>query len=184
MPETASIPIIVVSFLDQKRTGFALGAADYLIKPVDKAVLLQSIRKHIQPKKNADSILIVDDDRKTVELVEEMLRASGYKTLSAPNGREALTLLASTPVSALLLDLLMPEMNGFEVIEHMQQDEHLSEVPIFVLTGKELSQKEIDLLSRQTEALFQKTGSWRQQLVAEVSKVIHQRKLARAAGQT
>jgi len=83
-----------------------------------------------------------------------------------------------------LLDLLMPDMDGFQVIRHVRQEPTLKELPIFVMTGKNLTQQEIDLLSRETQALFHKDGSWQQQLLTEVGKVIRNRNKAKAAGQS
>ena len=185
-PETANIPIIIVSIVDQRQVGFALGAADYLIKPIRKPVLLETIRKHV-PAAAADddvTILLVDDDRGTLELLEEILRSAGYETQSVQSGARALEVLSSKVVSAVLLDLLMPGMDGFEVIRHVRKEPTLRELPIFVMTGKTLAEEEIALLGRETQALFHKNGSWRQQLIVEVERVVRGRKLARSAGQS
>jgi len=185
-PETANIPIIIVSIVDQKQVGFALGAADYLIKPIRKPVLLETVRKHVPTAADNDdaTILLVDDDPKTLELLEETLRSAGYETQSVQSGARALEVLSSKIVSAVLLDLLMPGMDGFEVIRHVRKETPLKELPILVMTGKTLAQEEIALLSRETQALFHKNGSWRQQLIIEVGRVVRGRKLAKSAGQS
>jgi signal transduction histidine kinase/DNA-binding response OmpR family regulator len=184
MPETANIPIIIVSIVDQKQVGFALGAADYLIKPIRKHVLLETIRKHVLPNADDDAeILLVDDDPKTLELLEEALRSAGYETQSVQSGARALEVLSSKLVSAVLLDLLMPGMDGFEVIRHVREQPTLKELPIFVMTAKTLTPEEIALLGRDTKALFQKNGSWQQQLMVEVGRVVRGRKRAKSAGQ-
>ena len=185
-PETANIPIIIVSIVDQKQVGFALGAADYLIKPIRKPVLLETIREHVPPLSDDDdaTILLVDDDPGTLELLEETLRSAGYETQSVQSGARALEVLSSKIVSAVLLDLLMPGMNGFEVIRHVRKEASLRNLPIFVMTGKTLAQEEIALLSRETQALFHKNGSWQQQLIVEVGRVVRGRKLARSVGQS
>ena len=184
--ETANIPIIVVSIVDQKQVGFALGAADYLIKPIRKPVLLETIRKHVPAASDDDdaTILLVDDDRKTLELLEEVLQSAGYETQSVQSGARALEVLSAKIVSAVLLDLLMPGMDGFEVIRHVRQEATLRDLPILVMTGKTLASEEIALLSRETQALFHKDGSWQQQLLTEVGRVVRGRKLARSAGQS
>jgi PAS domain S-box-containing protein len=183
-PETANIPIIIVSIVDQKQVGFALGAADYLVKPIRKPVLLETIRKHVPHQPNDDSaILLVDDDPKILELLEETLRSAGYETQSVQSGARALEVLSSKLVSAVLLDLLMPGMDGFEVIRHVREQATLKDLPILVMTAKTLAQEEIALLSRETQALFQKNGSWRQQLMVEVGRVVQGRKRAKSAGQ-
>jgi len=183
-PETADIPIIIVSILDQKQVGFALGAADYLIKPIRKPVLLETVRRHVLPHDDDDAtILLVDDDPKTLELLEETLRSAGYETQSVQSGARALEVLSSKLVNAVLLDLLMPGMDGFEVIRHVREQATLKELPILVMTAKTLAPEEIALLSRETQALFQKSGSWQQQLMAEIGRVVQGRKRAKSAGQ-
>jgi len=184
--ETANIPIIIVSIVDQKQVGFALGAADYLIKPIRKPVLLEAIREHVAVAVDDDdsTILLVDDDPKTLELLEETLRAAGYETQSVRSGARALEVLTSKLVNAVLLDLMMPGMNGFEVIRHIRKEATLKELPIFVMTAKTLAEEEIALLGRETQALFHKNGSWQQQLIVEVGRVVRGRKLAKSAGQS
>jgi signal transduction histidine kinase/DNA-binding response OmpR family regulator len=184
-PELKNTPVIIVSIVDQQRLGLALGAADYLLKPIRKALLLETIRKHVPSQLDDDeAILLVDDDPATLELLAEILRSAGYETQSVQSGTRALEVLSSKLVSAVLLDLLMPGMDGFEVIRHLRQDPTLKELPIFVMTSKTLTSEESDLLARDTQALLLKNGSWQQQLVAEVERVIQGRKLARSAGQS
>lgn len=172
-PDTANIPIIVVSILDQQKMGFALGAADYLVKPVDKGLLLYTIRKYTQPLPIGESlILVVDDDPLTLDLLETTLHSAGYKTQTALNGNAALAILANTPVSGILLDLVMPEMDGFDVLKHMKHSAALKDVPVIILTAKSLTQEDIELLRRQSQALLQKNGAWEEGLIATLEKVI------------
>ena len=184
-PETANIPIIIVSIVDQKQVGFALGAVDYLVKPVRKPVLLETIRKYVRPQSDEDeAILLVDDDPRALELLEETLRSAGYETESVRSGTRALEVLSSKLVSAVVLDLLMPGMDGFEVIRHVRQEATLRELPIFVMTAKSLTKAELAVLTRETQALFHKNGSWQQQLTVEVGRVFQGRKLAKSVGQS
>jgi PAS domain S-box-containing protein len=182
-PELAKTPVIIVSIVDQQRVGFALGADDYLIKPIRKSLLLDTMRKHVPSRPDEDdSILLVDDDPDTLVLLEEMLRSAGYETQSVQSGPRALEVLSSKMVTAILLDLLMPGMDGFEVIRHVRQEPTLRELPIFVMTGKTLSAEESMLLSRETQALFSKDGSCREQLISEVSRVLQSRRFSASAG--
>jgi CheY-like chemotaxis protein/anti-sigma regulatory factor (Ser/Thr protein kinase) len=181
-PELKNTPVIIVSVVDQQRLGLALGADDYLIKPIRKTRLLETIRRYVSSQSDDDeSILIVDDDPATLELLEETLRSAGYETQSVQSGPRALEVLSSKLVSAVFLDLLMPGMDGFEVIRHVRQEPTLKELPIFVMTGKTLTADESALLARETQALFHKNGSWQEQLISEVARVIQLRKLARSA---
>ena len=184
-PETANIPIIILSIVDQKQVGFALGAADYLIKPVRRPVLLEAIRRHLpSPADDDSSILLVDDDPKALELLEEALRFAGYETQAVRSGTRALEVLANKVVGAILLDLLMPGMDGFELIRHVRQEAALKELPILVMTGKNLTPEEATLLSHETQGLLQKNGSWREQLIVEVRRAVQGRKRAKSAGQS
>ncbi len=182
---TANIPVIIVSIVDQKRIGFALGAADYLIKPIQKPVLLETLRRHLPSGSVSDgSILLVDDDPKNLELVEATLRSAGYDTHSVETGALALDVLSTRAVRAVLLDLLMPGMDGFQVIHHVRHQPASKDLPILVMTAKDLTHAERELLSRETQGVFQKHGSWQEQLVAEVGRVICGPKLSSAARQS
>ena len=184
-PATANIPIIIVSVVDQKQIGFALGATDYLIKPIPKSVVLESIQKYVQLQSDEEeTILLVDDDPETLELLKETLRSAGYETESAVSGARAVELLSSRLVSAVLLDLLMPGMDGFAVIRHIRQEPRLREIPIFVMTAKDLTGDEMAILNRETQAIFHKNGSWQQQLIFELRLVFRGRELAKSVAQS
>jgi CheY-like chemotaxis protein len=103
-------------------------------------VLLETIRKHVVPQADDAAILIVDDDPKTLELLEEILRAAGYETQSVRSGARALEVLSSKLVSAVLLDLMTPGMDSFEVLRHIRKEPALKELPIFVISAKSLTQ--------------------------------------------
>ena len=182
-PELATIPVIIMTIVDQERVGFALGAADYLIKPIRKSLLLETMRKHVPSRPDEDeSILLVDDDRATLDLLAETLRSAGYETQAVQSGPRALEVLSAKLVSAVLLDLLMPGMDGFEVIRHVRREPTLKDLPIFVMTGKTLTDEETALLARETQALFHK-GSCREHIISEVGRVLQTRKLSKGAGQ-
>lgn len=170
-PETANIPIIVVSVVDQKQMGFTLGAAEYLMKPVKKAALQEAVRKHVRPHASSN-VLVVDDDRNTLDLVSSILRSAGYTPHAAPSGKDAFQLLSAVRMDAILLDLIMPEMDGFEILRKVKEDPVLGDIPVFVITAKDLTDGEIELLKRETSALFRKSGSWKADLLAQVRKAV------------
>ena len=181
-PATSNIPIIIVSIVDQQKMGFALGAADYLVKPVDRAALLTTLRKHIPVLPNRERLfLLVDDDPLSLELLDSTLRSAGYHTRTAQNGRSALEVLSSVRVDGILLDLIMPEMDGFEFIRRVKQQHNLQEIPIFVLTAKNLTGDDIELLSRETQVCFQKNGAWQHELIEAVKNVVQKTKTASAS---
>jgi signal transduction histidine kinase/DNA-binding response OmpR family regulator len=184
-PEVAHIPIIVVSVVDQKEMGFTMGAAEYLLKPVQQSALLQAVGKHVLPQAGTSThILVVDDDRKTLDLIGDILGSVGYTAHLAPSGNDALQLLSEVHIDAILLDLVMPEMDGFEILRRIREDGALRDIPVFVVTAKDLTHTEIELLERQARAWFRKNGSWQVDLLAEVRKAVGTSKRARAAGQS
>ncbi|HXE89875.1 MAG TPA: response regulator [Terriglobales bacterium] len=169
---TAWIPVIIVSVVDQRNVGFALGAADYLVKPVPKQVLLQAVRKWLPRTDGRPSILVVDDEPQALQMMAEVLEAAGYRIAKASGGREALEAMRRHPPHGLLLDLLMPEVDGFEVIRQMKEDGALRDIPVFVLTAKDLTEVDVEFLRQQTRAFFRKNASWKQELLAQVQAAV------------
>ena len=172
-PVTAAIPVIVVTVVDEPKIGLALGAAEYLVKPVDKEVLLETVRRHIGPGSNGPAkVLVVDDEAPTCEMLKEMLESDGYIPLLAANGKQALEALGRIPVSAILLDLIMPEMDGFELLLRMKEDPGLRNIPVIVLTAKDLTDSEVEMLRHETIGLFQKGHEWKKQVLAELRRAV------------
>jgi CheY-like chemotaxis protein len=172
-PVTAGIPVIVVTVVDDPKVGLALGAAEYLVKPVDKEVLLESVRRFVGPGSNGPAkVLVVDDEAGTRELLKEMLESDGYIPVLAANGKEALEALSRISVSAMLLDLIMPEMDGFELLLRMKEDPGLRNIPVLVLTAKDLTDNEIEMLRHETIGLFQKGHEWKKKLLADLRRAV------------
>jgi signal transduction histidine kinase/DNA-binding response OmpR family regulator len=183
--ETADIPIIVVSVLDQKETAFTLGAAEYLVKPVQKSTLLNTLRKHLGAACGpARRILVVDDDPITLDVVSDTLRSVGYTPHAVSSGQKALEFLSKADVDAILLDLMMPEMDGFEVLSAIKDIPELCKVPVFVLTAKDLTEQESRILKQGARALFRKETSWKSDLLAQLVKAVGKPPLAKTVGQS
>ena len=172
-PLTASIPVIIVSVVDETKSGYALGAAEYLVKPVSKKVLIAAIRRHVRSGLEGSArILVIDDETETLQLVSEVLKSAEYLPLLATSGEQALDILSRTSVDAILLDLLMPEMDGFEVLHRIKADPGLRDIPVFILTAKDLNENEMQLLRTHVEALYFKGTPWRQELLAQLQKAV------------
>jgi signal transduction histidine kinase/CheY-like chemotaxis protein len=162
---TAGIPIIVISVLDNKALGFRLGAFDYLLKPLDREAVLAALgRIRGQPSR----LLVVDDDPQVVDLVRQMLEDEPYEVAGAPDGQEALDAVSRRRPDIILLDLLMPRMDGFAVIEHLQQDAQLRLIPIIVLTAKALTPAEQGVLEQSVLKVIQKQGLGREAFIHEL----------------
>ena len=147
-PDTRSIPVIIVSAEDEGKMGAALGAAESLIKPVTGPALIQAVRRVLQPE-GALRVLIVDDDPETRELLADTLMNEGHTPLTARYAAEALRILATSRVDAVVLDLLLPGRNGFEVLSDIRADPKLSRLPVLVVTVKDLSERERETLAAQ-----------------------------------
>jgi signal transduction histidine kinase/CheY-like chemotaxis protein len=153
-PETRDIPVIVLSVSDNRELGYRLGVHDYLVKPIDRQALLRTL--HRMDSGMLKDILVVDDDPLTVSLIREILQIEGFSPRSAANGQEAMAEVARSRPDAILLDLMMPVMDGFEVVERLQADPAYREIPVVVVTAKELTEEELDYLRQRVERIVPK----------------------------
>lgn len=158
-PILNAIPVVIVSIVDNKELGFALGAADYLVKPVKRGGLLAALA-HLgfSPRDRgvAPTILVVDDDPQYVELMEATLTSEGFRTIKALEGNDGIRLAKDSRPDLVLLDLLMPEVSGFEVVEALKRDPSTRGIPIIVVTAKDITQEDKERLSGQIQALSRK----------------------------
>jgi signal transduction histidine kinase/CheY-like chemotaxis protein len=155
-PALDHIPVIMVTIVDDRNLGYSLGASEFMTKPIDRARLLALVRRFAGHEPQA-RVLIVDDDPEVRDIVRTTLESSGLKTFQAANGRAAIEWLERhPPPSLILLDLLMPEMDGLEFINRIQDQGKLVDVPIVVLTAKELSAQERAFLAERTLLILSK----------------------------
>ncbi|BBO16683.1 conserved hypothetical protein [Candidatus Brocadia pituitae] len=141
--EVKDIPVLVISLVDNKDIGFGLGATDYLSKPVSRNELLSKLSSYgLLPRVNNShsKILIVDDDPKSVELLNTLLSAEGYEVLQASGGKEGIDKAFLHKPDMILLDLMMPEVNGFDVVDKLKTSPETNTIPIIVITAKDLTQ--------------------------------------------
>jgi signal transduction histidine kinase/DNA-binding response OmpR family regulator len=154
-PVTAEIPVVVVSMLDERGMGFALGAAEYLVKPVSREHVLAALsRVGVLPE--AGTLLVIDDDPLALELVTAVLEPRGWTVLSAGDGETGTAMARSHQPSVVLLDLLMPGMDGFAVAEALRSDGATRAIPIVVLTSKTLTPADRDRLRGRISYVAQK----------------------------
>jgi PAS domain S-box-containing protein len=140
-PETSDIPVIMLTILDNKNLGHSLGATDYLTKPLDRARLAALLRKY-QDHPAGREILLVEDEADTREMLRRSLEKGGWTVTEAANGRAALEEIARKPPGLILLDLMMPEMDGFEMLEELRARPEWRSIPVVVITAKELSEED------------------------------------------
>ena len=171
-PLLAPIPVIMISVTEQQTIGFALGAADYLVKPVQNESLLKAIEKHLGAPAPAQPILVIDDDANTRSMLRRLLERQGWRVDEAANGIEGLARMQDTPPALVLLDLMMPGMDGFAFLDALRAQDGATPVPVIVLTAKELTQVERTELSGRTNRVIAKGSYSGSQLEQEVRRAL------------
>jgi CheY-like chemotaxis protein len=156
-PATAAIPVVVVSMVDERGRGFALGAAEYLVKPVGKEQLLAALYRAAALPEQKHTVVAIDDDPLAIELVKASLEPEGWTVLGAATGEQGLALIREQQPSAVLLDLLMPGMDGFEVVEALRADPETKSVPVVILTSKSMTQQDKERLQGRITYVARKT---------------------------
>ncbi len=159
LKDTKNIPVIIASIIDNKDLGFALGATDYLIKPIDKETLIHTLSQFTltsKRKRRQVNILLVDDDPVIHKMIEKLLVGEGFNLVHAYNGEEGLRMAIELKPDLILLDLIMPDIDGFEVAENIKKHPISAQIPIFIITSKDLTVEERLRLSGNIERIIGK----------------------------
>jgi len=173
-PLCKHIPIIIVSIIDEKTLGFSLGAVDYFVKPVNKDDLLQALDKvHIIPKRGRPRprVLVIDDDRAATDLVQVILENEGYQVLKAFDGKDGVELAAREHPDLIILDLIMPEMSGFNVAYQLRQIPATRAIPIIILTSMEVDEETQTQLGAYVSGLISKARFTKKDLLREIGNL-------------
>lgn len=176
-PQLATIPVIMLTIMEDQATGFALGAADYMTKPVDRQRLIELVRRHSAPPAAEPAalapILVIEDDGPTREMMQRMLEQAGYRVISAENGRVGLQRAAEQRPALILLDLMMPELDGFGFLQELRGHTDFATIPVVVVTAMDLSSDERRQLSGTVQQVLQKGAYRRETLLNEVSTLVN-----------
>ncbi len=172
--ETQSIPVIMVSVMAEQEHSGTLEVEDYLVKPIDMNRLNRVILR-VTGQSPSQNLLLVDDDTDSLTAMSRILEEAGWKTMQAQDGAEALKLLEKTRPAAIVLDLLMPVMDGFEFLEKMQAKEHLRSIPVIVLSGKDTSESEQEFLRERVTLVLKKGQKAASELVETINARIQMR---------
>ena len=170
-PATCDIPVVIISRVDERDLGVALGAQDYFVKPVDRDRLLDRVRQLTTTNKSKARLLLIDDDASLHELLDEELTTHGYTIESAFTGESGFAAAKASAPDVIILDLMMPGMSGFEVAGLLKDEPSTARIPILVLTSKEISADDRRELQSKVAAYVQKGGSARDQIVAEIRRL-------------
>ncbi|MAH97925.1 MAG: hybrid sensor histidine kinase/response regulator [Euryarchaeota archaeon] len=168
---TKNIPVIMLSMANEPDIGYSLGATDYLTKPVDWGRLSGILKKH-EIETDSQSILIVEDDKITRDMLTKSLETNDFKVIKAKNGKEALERVNETKPALVLLDLMMPEMDGFEFAEKLREKKEWLDIPVVVITAKDLTNEDHTRLKGNVEAIMQKGSYNKDEILNEVGNRI------------
>ncbi len=170
--ELAKIPVIMVSLIEDKSIGYSLGASEYLTKPINRDELNRILRKYLTDDENSQKILVVEDDDVTRNLIKSMLQKIGWQVELTENGQAALESLLQSRPDLILSDLMMPEMDGFELITKLRKEPEWRHIPVVVLTAKDMTPDERNMLNSRVEKVFQKGDYRREELLNEIRECL------------
>lgn len=168
-PELADIPMIVLTISDNRKRAYEMGAADFLVKPVDRKRLREVLSEHRGVHRR---ILLVDDDKGTRRVMKNLVTREGFLVMEANGGREALEQLESAVPDLILLDVMMPEMDGFEFIEQLRSNPEWRSIPLVVVTAKDLSDEERQRLSGNVDSISLKSASAPEDMLQKLRSAI------------
>jgi CheY-like chemotaxis protein len=163
----ADIPVIMLTMADDRNKGFALGASEYLTKPLDRGRLAAILQKY-RGRGLCCSALIAEDDEMTRRVLRETLEREGWDVAEAGDGRAALAAVAVRRPDLILLDLLMPEMDGFEFLEELRKEEENRSIPIVVISSKTIAAEDRRRLNGSVERILLKKAASREELLRQV----------------
>ena len=170
-PKTAHIPVVMCSILDDRNRGFALGVADFLVKPISRERLLSALQRYRGTR--SGRLLIVEDDDATREMLARTARGRNWQVAEATDGQQALDSIAVDRPDLILLDLLMPILDGFGVVEALQRNPAWREIPVLVVTAKDLSPHDRERLHGHVESIIEKKGYSMAEVLAEITRRLH-----------
>jgi signal transduction histidine kinase/CheY-like chemotaxis protein len=173
-PALANIPVIMITIADEKQVGYSLGVTDYLTKPVDWKRLTSILRQY-QRADAACRVLLVEDDAHTRKMFRSRLEKQGWPVTEAENGRVALEHMAESLPDLILLDLMMPEMDGFQFLDHVRAREGWRSIPIIIVTAKDLTEDDRQRLNGYVEGILEKGAHNPEDLLREICAVVRAR---------
>jgi DNA-binding response OmpR family regulator len=170
-PELAHTPVIMSTMLENRELSFAMGAADYMRKPVDWSRLEAMIRRHSPAETRP--VLVVEDDPASREMLVRLVQKAGHTAIEAQDGREALDILAKQRPQLILLDLMMPHVDGFDFVERLRSSELGSGIPVLVVTAKSLTPDDLERLTGKVDDVLRKGAFRADELVSRIRTLVN-----------
>ncbi|MBI5216389.1 MAG: response regulator [Ignavibacteriae bacterium] len=173
-PLCSHIPIIIISITDDKKLGFSMGAVEYFVKPVSRTELLETIGRlasRPQLRKKNPKVLVIDDDKTAIDLVAAILESEGFEVLTALNGKKGLLLAVEEKPDLILLDLNMPEIDGYRVAYELKQQSATRHTPIIILTSQEVDETMREQLEGFISGVMSKSRFTKRDLLREISTI-------------
>ncbi|WP_170773195.1 response regulator [Ruegeria lacuscaerulensis] len=170
-PELAEIPVIMLTFADDRSRGLSLGASEYLGKPIDTVELLNALKQHCSAQPST-RVLVVEDEAATREMICRVLAKEGWQIDQAINGLDALNQMSKSTPDVILLDLMMPEMDGFEFLAGMRKNPDWGEIPVIVVTAKTLSNEDRARLNGSVQTLISKDGDEVETILSQLNAIL------------
>jgi CheY-like chemotaxis protein len=177
-PDLCDIPVVMVTVAPERGIGLSLGAVEVLTKPVDRAQLTTLLNRVVR---RDGPVLVVEDDADTRDVMRHTIERMGLAVAETANGRLALSWLGDNPPPAvILLDLMMPEMDGFALLDVLRDSAQWREIPVIVVTAKQLTAEERERLSRQARKVMEKATATTNDIAAAIGEAIRRRHVAPA----
>jgi CheY-like chemotaxis protein len=170
-PELADVPVVMVTIVDDKNLGYALGASEYLTKPINRERLVSVLHKYCLKHRDS-SILVVEDDPDVRSMLSHTLTKEGWEVSEAENGRQGLERVRNDAPGAIILDLMMPEMDGFEFVAELRKNEEYASIPVIVVTAKDVTPEDHRRLNGHVERIIQKGAMSPEDLLATIRSLI------------
>jgi len=169
-PVVQDIPVIILSIVDDQKRGFSLGAAEYLVKPIDKDILLRKL-KNLEKMKKIKRVLVVDSNVETVRMIGNVLRDAGYQVTMAYNSMDAIHSIEDIRPDLIVVNPTAPDV-GLDVVEHLKTVDDLKDIPLVIVTNKDLTEKEIDDLNGRIQGILNKGILTKEDLLHELKNTI------------
>ncbi len=170
-PEPAAIPVVIITIEENRNLGFTLGASDFLVKPVSRVQIFDTLRKY-RHGRAAGQVLVVEDEKTTRDMLVRSVRKEGWEAAEAAHGREALDIIAERKPDLIFLDLMMPVMDGFEFIKELRASREYQLIPVVVITAKDLTPEERQWLNGNVYRVFRKGSFSRDELLQQIREII------------